>query len=128
MDEHAAISELTGEAGGLAGTAKACHGINDGLTKSFDAIFGPDHVDTFDASCNTCKHFQRRNMTPVEKAERNIFGMPGLCLLKDIPTRGWQRGQYCGFENAKRYENRRTGKRPSELRAPWDEPGPEVAV
>lgn len=91
-----------------------CSRINDALTKVFDSLWSPDEVDSFDASCNTCKHFQRKPMTAEEKAERNIFGMPGLCGKKHIAVRGWQRGQYCGFENADCYENRRTGMRPSE--------------
>jgi hypothetical protein len=82
---------------------------NDKLTSAFDAIFGPDEVDSFDASCNTCKHFQRKSMTPEEKKQRNTFGMPGHCAKKDIPLVGWQRGQFCAYENAECYENRRMG-------------------
>lgn len=108
------IETLSGEAGSLADAARLFGKINNGLTTAFDAYFGPDEVDSFDASCNTCKHFQRRPMTSIEKSGRNIFGMPGLCELKNIPTTGWQRGQYCGFENASCYENRRTGMRPAD--------------
>jgi hypothetical protein len=88
--------------------------LNNSLTRVFDSAFGPDEVDSFDASCNTCKHFERRPMNPKEKSERNIFGMPGHCGKFDRPTVAWQRGQFCGFENASCYENRRTGMRHSE--------------
>lgn len=91
------------------------HALNDGMTRMMDAQLGPDGTDAFDASCNTCKHFVRKAMSPEEKAERNIFGMPGRCAAKDVPVRGWQRGQHCGFENALCYENRRTGKRAHEV-------------
>jgi hypothetical protein len=104
---------LVGHSGSNIDLSK-CGDINNGMTKMFDAIWSPDEVDSFDASCNTCKNFQRKPMTPEEKAERSIFGMPGRCELKSIPVRGWQRGQFCGFENADCYENRRTGMRPKD--------------
>lgn len=91
-----------------------CGKLNDGMTRVLDGIFGPNEVDSFDASCNTCRHFERRAMTAQEKAERNIFGMPGRCAKKDMPVRGWQRGQFCGFENRDCYENRRTGMKPGQ--------------
>lgn len=112
------VESASGEAGVLANVGRLSGKMNDGLTRAFDAFFGPNEVDSFDASCNTCKHFQRKPMTPIEKSERNIFGMPGQCALKEIPTTGWQRGQYCGFENASCYENRRTGMRPADACKP----------
>jgi hypothetical protein len=102
----------------------ACGNVNNTMTKLFDAWFGPDEVDSFDASCNTCKHFRRRPMTPEEKSKRNIFGMPGDCQKKNIVVTGWQRGQYCGFENADCYENRRTNMRPHEACKPKEEMTP----
>lgn len=108
------LQSASGESGGLSSADTTCGSINNFLTRSIDHIFSPDSVDSFDASCNTCKHFVRRAMTPEEKSERNVFGMPGYCQKKDIDTRGWQRGQYCGFENADCYENRRTGMRPKD--------------
>jgi hypothetical protein len=107
---------ISGEGGSLSKGAWAADKFNNALTDKFDAFFGSaDNTDTFDASCNTCKHFQRRQMTALEKSERNIGGMPGICSLKSIATTGWHRGQYCGFENAECYENRRTGLRPHQV-------------
>jgi hypothetical protein len=108
------ISDFSKE---LSASTESCISMNNSLTSFYDAILGPDGTDTFDASCNTCKHFNRRAMTALEKSERNIFGMPGRCELKHIDVRGWQRGQYCGFENSDCYENRRTGKRPHEVQS-----------
>lgn len=97
-----------GPQGSLAGLVGVCNNLNDSLTRINDSILGADGTDAFDASCNTCKHFQRKPMTGEEKANRNIYGMPGRCEKKDIAVTGWQRGQFCGFENAACYENRRT--------------------
>lgn len=112
--DFAYIQDASGEGGDLAQAVELCDALNQALTQSLDSIFSSDVMDSFDASCNTCRHFQRKPMTPEEKRERNIFGMPGHCAKKDIAVRGWQRGQYCGFENAACYENRRTGMRPAE--------------
>lgn len=96
--------------------------INDGLTRAFDGLlWSPDEVDAFDASCNTCRHFVRKPMTPEEKRERNLYGMPGQCQLKQIPVSGWQRGQFCGLENGACYENRRTGMKHAEACRPREE-------
>lgn len=108
------IERLSGDAGELHSATKTFNELNNSMTKFFDALFSPEEVDSFDASCNTCKYFARKPMTPEEKKDRNIFGMPGNCTKKDIPTRGWHRGQYCGFENKDCYENRRTGMKPIE--------------
>ena len=109
------IKDLSGEGGALAQANSVFDKINDGLTGFFDSLLGPDATDAYDASCNTCKHFARKPMTAEEKRLRNIYGMPGECLLKQIPTNGFQRGIYCGWENEQCYENRRTGKRPADI-------------
>jgi hypothetical protein len=114
------LDEVSGGAGGFQKSMQACDKLNDGLTALSDAISSPDETDSFDASCNTCKHFQRHAMTPEQRAERSRNGMPGHCLLKDVPVKGWHRGHHCGFENESCYENRRTGMRPNEAR-PWGE-------
>jgi hypothetical protein len=111
------IFSMSGAGGGLRLLVGHVDSCNNALTSSLDRMFGSvNGTDTFDASCNTCKHFVRAAMTPEEKALRNIAGMPGTCDLKQIEVRGWQRGQFCGFENAACYENRRTGQRPHEVR------------
>ena len=109
------IESISGEDGHLAKSVKTMDRLNGSMTKFLDYLWGPDGTDTFDASCNTCKHFDRKSMTPEEKKERNIYGMPGRCQKKDIAVRGWHRGQYCGFENVQCYENRRTGMTPIEF-------------
>lgn len=114
MTDFEQVESDSGPQGGLASAMGAFAGLNDGLTRFHDGIFGPDSTDTFDASCNTCKHFLRKAMTAEEKAERNIFGMPGHCAKKDRPTIAWHRGQFCGYENAECYENRRTGLTPAQ--------------
>jgi hypothetical protein len=110
------IGSFSGAAGGLAKVMKGYSDLNDTLTKCADQWFGSaDNTDTFDASCNTCKHFSRSPMTPEEKRQRSTFGMPGLCQIKDIPVVGWHRGKYCGIENDLCYQNRRTDLGPNEI-------------
>lgn len=114
MDNFDYIKNFSGESGGLSLLAKEFTGLNESLTKHLDKTFSPEDVDSYDASCNTCKSFERKPMSSEQKRERNIFGMPGYCNKKNVNVTGWQRGQYCGFENGECYENRRTGMKPSE--------------
>ena len=111
MSESEYIEDVSGESGVLAKFVGLFNKANASLTAAMDAFANSEETDSFDASCNTCMHFARKPMTPLEKSERNIFGMPGTCLLKSVEVRGWQRGQDCSFDNAACYENRRTGMR-----------------
>ncbi len=112
MEDFEYLKNATGDSGVL--SSLSLDSINNNLTTFFDQIYGPDEVDSCDASCNTCKHFVRKGMNPQERSERNIYGMPGRCAVKEIEVFGQRRGIYCGFENADCYENRRTGMRPKD--------------
>lgn len=101
------IEQISGADGGLAGIAQAFHGLNDGLTWLMDHLEGPDGTDAFDASCNTCAHFQREKFDRRERLV-SIWGFPGTCAETGKSVTGWPRGQFVGHAC---YENRRTGSR-----------------
>lgn len=107
MSDFDFVDEASGASGDLAKGIQVCVALNSNLTGLLDAIEGPDGTDTFDASCNTCKHFVRARF---DKKEHNpaIFGFPGSCAQTGDAATGWPRGQYVGM---KCYENRRTGKK-----------------
>ncbi len=106
MSDFDILESATGPQGDLAESARLCHALNTSLTRVFDLAFGVDGTDSFDKSCNTCKHFVREKFDKSVNPPA-IYGFPGRCAKKDIPTVGWPRGQYCGFENSECYENRK---------------------
>ena len=105
LTDEAYIKALSGANGNLAHGADSFHRLNDGLTQMMDAFGSPDETDTFDASCNTCRNFQR---IPFDRKERLVSaeGFPGTCALDGSKQTGWPRGQLCGKPC---YVNRRTG-------------------
>lgn len=114
MDDCSHLEQLSGPNGALANVAKLCHALNTRMTKAFDSLFDPEATDTLDASCNTCKHFQRE---AFDRKFHSIstYGFPGYCVKLHKKTTGWPRGQYDGFNNDSCYENRRTGLTPAQL-------------
>ena len=105
MVEWENIATLTGPRGDLAAVANVCGKINDAITRAFDILDGPDATDAFDASCNTCRHFQRTKFDRTTHSV-SIFGFPGTCAQTGKSVTGWPRGIFCGHQC---YENRRTG-------------------
>lgn len=79
---------LEGMASELSSVIATIGRTNENLTRLYDVLSDPDETDTFDASCNTCRSFERKPMTPEEKTHRNIYGMPGRCAKKDVQVRG----------------------------------------
>jgi hypothetical protein len=57
-------------------------------------------------------------MSPDERRERNIYGMPGQCGKKKIAVVAWHRGQL-DEKNEECYENRRTGLSYGEFRGEY---------
>jgi hypothetical protein len=104
-NDYEFLVALSGANGGLTTFAQACREATVNMTKAMDRDMGPDWTDAWDASCNTCAHFQREKF---DRKERNptLWGFPGCCAKTGDSVTGWPRGQFLGHAC---YENRRTG-------------------